>query len=174
MLCEKHSCHWTPYLGTAGYGQHPNSTALTGLAWLFRLYKSMELCQCEYIIYLEDDTCIHNKITERPPPQSIVGGANWNLFNTKFLEFAYQFSQIQPDRNTFFGCPGGSYYKTHAWLNIKRHKSYILNISVILAGMRCYQAANRPAFLHSILRNHRINRDGGLTAFDEILRLAGR
>lgn len=89
-----------------------------GERFLYRLGKAMAKCDCEYMVVLEEDTCIHS--APRHPPRGDVGGLPWtNLQN--FGDFAGLLKKRgittePPPWGFVTGACGGSYYKVSSMM----------------------------------------------------------
>ena len=125
-VCARFGCHWTAYASAAGHGQTTTSI-MSGLTWLNRVRRSMRSCDCEYLINMEDDTCMTSPIRQRPPVGAVVGGLPWPKFSKRFLRHAAMVSG-KPTHHVSvtehapgWGCAGGCYFKVKFWLRLRGH-----------------------------------------------------
>mgnify|MGYP000859651875 FL=1 len=121
--CARFGCHWTAYSTAAGYGQTTASN-MSGLTWLNRVIRSMRSCACEYLINMEDDTCMNSPIRQRPPVGAVVGGLPWPTFSETFLRHAANVSRKPThsygrERAPVWGCSGGCYFTVQFWLRLR-------------------------------------------------------
>ena len=125
-VCARFGCHWTAYASAAGHGQTTTSV-MSGLTWLNRVRRSMRSCDCEYLINMEDDTCMTSPIRQRPPVGAVVGGLPFPKFSKTFLRHAAMVSG-KPTQHVSvrehapgWGCAGGCYFKVKFWLRLRGH-----------------------------------------------------
>jgi hypothetical protein len=130
-LCSKHNCTWSADGEAAGYGV-ADTSASGGLRYLQRRVDAMKSCNCEYLVNLEDDTCVQNAMDESfmPPADADIGGMPWPEFSDGEIDyFARRKSKSMPNSRGMeaeqealrenwhvWGCASGCYYRTEFFL----------------------------------------------------------
>ena len=101
-------------------GAQDNTAEPGGNAMRFfrRIVGAMRDCDCDFLVTLEDDVCMHAPIDHRPPDVGDVGGLPGPTFSNDFVNWVSfgPFEAIRALRPAVWGCTGACYYRTAAWL----------------------------------------------------------
>ena len=100
-----------------------------GLAFLQRLLPRLRACNCEFLVFLEDDTCVRQR-ARSPPRTGDIGGLPAPLFDNDFLDYVENVTRLRDvdaelrpavlplRRPVPWGCAGACYYRTAAFLKV--------------------------------------------------------
>ena len=117
-LCAAVGCEWSYSAEAAGnpkfYKKSYEKELGQGLVYLTRLIERMRVCACEFLVAIEDDTCVRRR-AELPPRIGDVGGLPAPLFSATFLAHAENVSATPIPRPTPWGCAGACYYRSASW-----------------------------------------------------------
>lgn len=111
-LAKKYKVHFT----LAGV----NIGMKHGERFLFRLGKAMAKCDCEFLVMLEEDTCMLRQPTRKP--KGDIGGLAWTDMRGfgPFVELLKKYKQpVKPPKWGFVtGAAGGSYYRVATMMQL--------------------------------------------------------
>ena len=91
------------------------------LVYLRRVGSVMALCACEFVVILEEDTCVHH--APRVPPSGDVGGVIHGWCDYAHIAGFEGFLRLRgvrapPPYGRVWGCSGGCYYRVSALSNL--------------------------------------------------------
>lgn len=118
-MCTTHACQWLRDGKSGGHGQK-DQTPESGYIYMRRIFTVLHMCNCDYLVVVEDDTCVHMQLTDhfRPAPYGDLGGLPWGPFSPEFVKMAAAHSGADETRlaAAVTGCATGCYYRTSFFL----------------------------------------------------------
>lgn len=117
-LCLQLGCFWDYSWYCSGHG-YACGGSISGLPFVFRMLATMQRCDCDFVIYLEDDVCVHRPILAPPPISGDVGGLAINPAPKRFIKWLRDNNRSVPlTPPPLYGCNTGCYYRSASWLSL--------------------------------------------------------
>ena len=116
-LCEMYDCTWLSDGLTGGYGAK-HTDPINGYIFFQRVLRAIRMCKCEYLVWIERDTCLHRQLTMedfRPPLDGDIGGVPWPDFPSEFLKTVNEATRTTVGselQSAVWGCTAGCYYRS--------------------------------------------------------------
>lgn len=118
-MCTKYACQWLHDGKSGGHGQK-DQIPESGYIYMRRIFRVLHMCDCEYLVVIEDDTCVHMALTKQfdPDAHGDLGGLPWDPFSPEFVKMAAEHSGVDESRvaAAVTGCSTGCYYRTSFFL----------------------------------------------------------